>query len=212
MPKKEDLRGRKFGRLTVIGEAKEHTYEGHSSWWLCKCECGNTLEVRRSCLVRGDTQSCGCLKKELLREHGRKMLTKHGWYGTRVYHIWHLIVDRCDNPNCSQYPNYGGRGIKLCSEWRNDPKAFCEWAMENGYRDDLTIDRIDFNGDYEPNNCRWITIDAQQTNKRNNVRITYQNKTQCASEWARELGISVGTIYARIRLGWTNPKEILLGR
>lgn len=210
VPKKEDLRGRQFGRLTVVDESSRR--DGHSSWWWCECECGKRVEVRRSCLMRGDTKSCGCLNSEKSAERGRKAMTKHGWYGTRVYHIWHSIVDRCESPNCSQYSNYGGRGIKVCDEWRSDPKAFCEWATANGYADNLSIDRIDVNGDYEPSNCRWITINEQQTNKRNNVKITYRGKTQCVAEWARELGVSQGNIYARIRLGWTSPQEILLGR
>lgn len=206
----KDIRGQRFGRLTVLDLAERK--DGHSSWWVCKCDCGNIKEVRRSCLVKGLTKSCGCYKRDKAREHGRKMMTKHGWYGTRVYNIWHQIVDRCDNPRSTQYRNYGERGIRICEEWRNHPERFCEWAMANGYEDGLSIDRIDVNGDYEPNNCRWITMEEQQTNKRNNVLITYKGKTQCIAEWSRELGVSYHRIYQRLNAGWTNPQEILFGR
>ena len=210
MGNKVDLVGQKFGRLAVLERLPKNT--GHSHWWLCQCDCGNIVEVRGRCLTKGETKSCGCYKRDYARKHGTQMFTKHGWYGTRLYSAWRRMIDRCENPNFPQYPNYGGRGIKVCDEWRKSPEKFCEWAMANGYADNLSIDRIDFNGDYEPSNCRWITMDEQQTNKRNNVRITYNGKTQCIAEWARELGVSQGNLYSRIRLGWTNPQEILFGR
>lgn len=205
-----DIRGQRFGRLTVMELAERK--DGHSSWWVCKCDCGKVLEVRRSCLIKGTTKSCGCYKHDRAVEHGKQMFTKHGWYGTRVYNIWRLMIDRCENPNCPQYDNYGGRGISLCREWRESPQSFCEWTIENGYADRLSIDRIDVNGDYEPSNCRWITMDEQQTNKRNNVLITYKGKTQCVAEWARELGVTQQNLYVRIRAGWSDPQEILFGR
>lgn len=211
MSKNLDLTGQRFGRLVAL-EPSERRDARRSTWWICKCDCGNTKEVRTTCLTKGFTKSCGCLRREKGVEHGRQMMTKHGWYGTRVYHIWRSIVDRCENPNCPQYRNYGGRGISMCREWRELPQAFCEWAMNNGYTDDLTIDRIDVNGNYEPSNCRWITIDEQQVNKRNNVLITYKDKTQCVAEWARELGVNQFNLYNRIYAGWTNPQEILFGR
>lgn len=205
-----DLRGQRFGRLTVIDLAERK--DGHTSWWVCKCDCGNVKEVRRSCLIKGFTKSCGCYNSEKAREHGKQMLTKHGWYGTRVYNIWRQIVDRCENPKCSQYKNYGGRGIRICQEWRESPQAFCEWAMLNGCTNALTIDRINVNGNYEPSNCRWITMVEQQTNKRNNVNITYNGKTQCVAEWSRELGVRQSRLYERVKAGWTNPYEILFGK
>lgn len=206
----KDLTGKRFGKLTVLRRGERN--DGHSSWWICQCDCGNIKEIRRSCLIKGFTKSCGCYNSDKAREHGRQMMTKHGWYGTRVYSIWHSIIDRCYNPNCPQYHHYGGRGIEMCREWREHPEAFCEWAIANGYTDELTIDRVDFNGNYEPNNCRWITMNKQQVNKRNNVRITYNGKTQCVAEWARELGVNQFNLYSRIYLGWTNPREILFGR
>lgn len=211
MGKSLDLTGQRFGRLVALKKS-ERTDAKRNTWWICQCDCGNIKEVRTSCLIHGYAKSCGCYNREKAREHGRQMMTKHGWYGTRVYNIWCSIVDRCSNPKCPQYHNYGGRGIKMCDEWRHHPELFCEWAMDNGYADNLTIDRIDANGNYEPSNCRWITNAEQQTNKRNNVLITYDGKTHCVAEWARALGVNQFNIYNRIYAGWTNPKEILFGR
>lgn len=211
MGKQLDLTGQRFGRLVAL-EKSNRTDARRSTWWICKCDCGTVKEVRTTCLTKGLAKSCGCLRREKGIEHGRQMFTKHGWYGTRVYHIWRSVKDRCTNPNLKQYPLYGGRGIKMCDEWANDPNAFCEWAMANGYADNLTIDRIDVNGNYEPSNCRWITIEEQQVNKRNNRLLTYNGKTQCVAEWARELKIDQFLIYNRIYAGWTNPQEILFGR
>lgn len=206
----EDLRGRKFGRLTVIERSERK--DPNATWWVCKCDCGNTKEVRAGVLKKGETRSCGCLNRELAGRRGRDQFTKHGFYGTRIYNIWTGMKDRCYSEKCPQYKHYGGRGIRLCEEWANNPKNFCEWAMANGYKENLTIDRIDCNGDYSPNNCRWVTMDEQQRNKRNNRNITYNGKTQCVAAWARELGISHGTLFTRIYAGWTNPQEILFGR
>ena len=206
----KDLTGQRFGRLTVLERAERN--DGHSTWWVCKCDCGNIKEIRSSCLVKGSTKSCGCYNRDKAREHGRQMMTKHGWYGTRVYNILMQVKRRCNNPANSQYKYYGGRGIKVCDEWMNDPKAFCEWAMANGYADNLTIDRIDVNGNYEPSNCRWLTNAEQQINRRNNRMITYKDKTQCVAEWARELGMKPSIIHDRLRHGWTDPHEILFGR
>lgn len=211
MGKSLDLTGQRFGRLVALKKS-ERTDARRNTWWICQCDCGKIAEVRTVCLRRGTTKSCGCYNSEKAREHGKQMMTKHGWYGTRVYHIWHSIVDRCSNPKCPQYHNYGGRGIKMCDEWRQHPELFCEWAMANGYADNLSIDRIDANGNYEPSNCRWITMAEQQTNKRNNVLITYEDETHCVAEWARLLGVHQFNIYNRIYAGWTNPKEILLGK
>lgn len=205
-----DICGKRFGRLVVIAPSP-HKYKDGTRY-ICQCDCGNTKEVRRTCLLKGFTKSCGCLRREYAVEHGTQMMTKHGWYKSRPYRIWHLMIDRCENPNTEQYRNYGGRGIGVCREWRESPQAFCEWAVSNGYKDNLTLDRIDVNGNYEPSNCRWITIENQQCNKRNNVLVTYNGKTQCVAEWSRELGLKQHRLYARIKAGWTNPSEILFGK
>lgn len=210
MAKREDLTGQRFGRLVVQERLPKN--DGHVSWWLCKCDCGNVKQVRGSCLKRGDTKSCGCLSRELASERGKSLLRKHGWYGTRLYGIWHNIVDRCSNPKSLAYKHYGGRGIKMCKEWRENPSTFCEWAVANGYADNLTIDRIDNNKDYKPSNCRWVTNNAQQVNKRNNVTIEYNGKRQCVAEWARELDLDQSKIYRLVaKYGTANAEKVLFG-
>ena len=128
---------------------------------------------------------------------------KHNMYKSRIYGIWSGLKDRCYNSHNCQYHNYGGRGIKVCDEWQ-EFEPFKEWALKNGYDDTLTLDRVDFNGDYKPNNCRWITIQAQQYNKRNNHLLTYNGRTQTLTEWADERGIKRNTLDARInRSHWS---------
>ena len=128
--------------------------------------------------------------------------TTHGMYGTRLYRIWRGINDRCRNPKAPSYNLYGGRGITVCPEWRT-PQNFFDWAFDNGYSDNLTIDRIDCDKGYSPDNCRWITSDEQQRNKRNNVNITYKGETRCLAEWARITGIGEWDIKKRLRNGWS---------
>ena len=138
--------------------------------WRCKCDCGNEVIVRSASLVTGVTKSCGCLYAVT-----RKGKTSHASSYTRLYKIWDGIVQRCTNPNTQNYKSYGGRGIEMCDEWRNDFAAFKAWAMANGYNPDApkwecTIDRIDVNGNYEPSNCRWVSMDVQRQNKRKGLR------------------------------------------
>lgn len=151
MRKLVDLTGKKFGRLTVI--------ERSESKWLCKCDCGNTKLVNGGHLVSGDTKSCGCLRNE--------QRIKHGMRNTRLYSVWHGMKERCYNTKHKHFKDYGGRGITICDKWKNDFNAFAQWALSHGYADNLTIDRIDVNGNYEPSNCRFITNAEQQKNKRN---------------------------------------------
>ena len=131
-----------------------------------------------------------------------KFQKRHGMYGTRLYDIWANMIGRCKNPNNKDYPNYGGRGIFVCEEWKKSD-AFLEWSKENGYTDELTLDRIDTNKGYSPSNCRWITNAAQQRNKRNNRIISYNGESHCVAEWAEITGINVRTLDSRLRLGWS---------
>ena len=162
--KASDLTGKRFGRLIVIERAENYiSPQGQArKRWLCKCDCGNDVIVPASALINGESKSCGCLQKEI----AKNTFTQHGKWGSRLHRIWASMKTRCYNRKSRSYKWYGGRGITICDEWMNSFQAFYDWAMANGYRDDLSIDRIDVNGNYEPSNCRWITIIEQQKNKR----------------------------------------------
>jgi len=126
-----------------------------------------------------------------------------------LYRTWNHMKQRCINPNVKEYKNYGGRGISVCKEWKNDFKAFYNWAMDNGYKSNLTIDRIDNNQGYYPNNCRWATNKEQQRNTRHNHLITYKGKTYCITEWAEILNINVSTLYCRLKRNWSVEKTFI---
>jgi len=196
--KRLDLTGQKFGRLTVIEYS--HTDKGYARW-KCECECGNTPIVRAKNLRSGCATSCGCYNKEVNKKN--PPAKKHGLYKIKIYSIWNMIKSRCYNKNNKRYKDWGGRGITMCEEWRNDFVAFKEWALSNGYSDDLTIDRIDNNGNYEPENCRWATYTEQANNTSANHCLSYNGKTQSIALWSREVGLTERTLAKRIRRGWS---------
>jgi len=209
----KDLTGKKFGKLTVIKlDHKEQVYlsngykNGYRYFYLCRCECGNEKIIQDSSLISGKTKSCGCLLKE--NKAIGELNKTHNQTKTRLYKIWQKMKERCYNKNNNRYYCYGQRGIKVCNEWLNDFVLFYNWAINNGYKDNLTIDRIDVNGNYEPDNCRWLTNKEQSQNRRSNFNITLGNKTQCLTKWAEDYNISEGTVRDRIKRGWDIEKAI----
>lgn len=194
-----DLTGQHFGRLTVINRAP--SLNG-ATRWNCRCDCGVEKVIRASELRSGSTLSCGCYDREMSSLKN----TKHGKYGTRPYRIWRSMKTRCYNPNHSWYKRYGGRGIAVCNEWRDDFMSFYNWAMSNGYQDDLTIDRIDNDKGYSPDNCRWISVKKQQNNRCSNRSITINGITKNVSEWCEYCGLPKSRVKERLRRGWT-PEE-----
>lgn len=199
-----DLTGKRFGRLLVLGRDETKAKDGHGRW-MCQCDCGNTVSVRSNNLASGHTKSCGCYK--LMRT------TKHGQSKSRLYNIFNKMVSRCYDEKFKQYNDYGGRGIRVCDEWLYSFQSFYEWAIANGYSDELTIDRINVNGDYAPNNCRWSTRKVQSNNTRRNVYYTYNRKTKTIAEWSAVTGINYNTLRARLqRYGWSIGKALSGGK
>lgn len=186
----KELVGKRFGKLIVVSRFAENTKSGKAQW-VCKCDCGNTTIVPTYRLTMGQTQSCGCKKFE---SHNKK----HGMKHTRIYSIWCGVKKRCNNPKCKNYNLYGGSGISICEEWNNDFMAFYEWSMKNGYQDSLTIDRIDSSKGYSPDNCRWATRKEQNNNRRSNVRISYNGRTQTLKQWCEELNLNYDLIRNRM--------------
>ena len=172
---KKDLTGQRYGRLVVVGYAgTKQSGNQQKTMWLCKCDCGNEKVVSAGELQSGHTTSCGCYHKEQV---GRINRTHNMANKQRLYRVWKAMRERCNNPHNKSFKNYGGRGIKVCDEWQKDYLAFHKWAMANGYKEEtlpnglnrLTIDRIDVNGNYEPNNCRFVTNAENARNKRKSL-------------------------------------------
>lgn len=197
--------GKKFNRLTVLELfKKEQVYlfngkkNGFRYFYTCLCDCGKITIVAKSHLLSGHTRSCGCISQKHLKTN------------TRLFRIWNGIKGRCFNKNNNKFKNYGGRGISICDEWKNDFKTFYDWAMSNGYADNLTIDRIDNNGNYEPSNCRWVNQKVQQNNKSNSCFIEYNGKSLTLSQWAELYGLNYSTLKSRLSYGWTIEKALLI--
>lgn len=181
--------GKRFGKLKVISVAKRverGDNKGYKYILNCICDCGNKTLVKEEHLIAGHTCSCGCLRRKSL-----------GMSRSKMYKTWGNIKYRCNNKKAKDYKNYGGRGITICTEWGKSFQSFYDWSIANGYKENLTIDRIDVNGNYEPTNCRWVDMKTQQRNKRNNVLLEIGGEKKCISEWCEKLK----TTYYKIKKG-----------
>jgi hypothetical protein len=190
--------GESYGRLKVVGV---HSVKNNRRRYKCLCSCGRTLITRMDALKSGRTKSCGCLKKEVSIQNGKKRKT-HGMTNARIHRIWLGIKSRCNNGNDTAYIHYGGRGIEVCEEWETDFESFFKWSLANGYEETLTLDRIDPRGDYEPKNCRWASQKQQANNRTNNNNITLNGVTRTVAEWEDISGVNRTTIINRVKRGW----------
>lgn len=199
--------------LTVVEFShKEKVSNKYKYYWVCKCECGNVVIRRADSLKsKNSVVSCGCYRKAVLDAHNFKINNpnkSHGQTKTRLYKIYAKIKERCYYEKYPEYYLYGGRGIQVCKEWLDSFETFREWAVENGYNDTLSIDRIDPNGNYEPDNCRWADAYQQANNKRNNIQLTYNGETLTLPQWARKLNLPYSTLADRMKKG-KSIEEIL---
>lgn len=197
-----NLIGQKFGRWTVIDVAEKRNGR---IYWKCKCDCGTVREVKQQSLTSGRSTSCGCYHREEAKSIGERS-RKHGDFGTHLYGVWAGMKRRCFNPHTKFYSDYGGRGITVCDEWL-EYIPFKEWALSSGYKQGLTLERKDVNGNYCPENCCWITMSEQCNNKRNTIHIEYNGKSYTIKEIAKITGLKRRTIAGRIERGWS-PEEI----
>lgn len=199
--KSKNLEGERFGKLLVI-ERAENTKSGKSQW-ICKCDCGNTTIVPTYRLTMGQTKSCGCKKYETKNQ-------KHGMKNTRIYSIWCDMKRRCNNEKCKNYKDYGAKGIKVCDEWEKNFISFYLWSIDNGYDDTLTIDRINNNKGYSPDNCRWTTRKQQNNNRKCNVLVEYNGHIKTLSTICDEMKLNYEVIRLRISSGMSFEKAISL--
>lgn len=197
----KDLSGQKFGRWTVISRAEDQiTSKGyHNIMWLCECDCGNRKVVRGKSLVGGISKSCGCLQ----REGSFERASKHHGFGTRLYAIWISMRQRCNNPNNRAYANYGGRGINVCAEW-DDFNSFKTWALDAGYdetakRGEITLDRIDVNKGYYPENCRFVDMRTQVNNRRQSIIVERNGESHPLTIWAEILDVKYPTLWKQYK-------------
>lgn len=200
-----DMTGKKINMLTVVYKAPSRNGR---TMWHCKCDCGNEVEVWYEHLKKGQ-YSCGCYKNKRISER----LTKHGKTNTKLFKNWRHMRERCYKQGHKSYKDYGGRGIIVCKEWNDDFMNFYNWAMANGYDENAdfmqcTLDRINVNGNYEPSNCRWISIKEQCNNRRNNRYLEYRGEKHTIAEWSELLKMPQSAIRKRVELGWTDGQAL----
>lgn len=190
MAKRINLIGKQFGRLQVVGIAEN---KGKNTAWTCMCECGVVKSYLTYNLTSGKSQSCGCARVESMS----KKFTTHGKSKTRLYQIYKGMKQRCLNENSPAYNYYGGKGVSIHKDWLSNFMSFYKWSYNNGYKEGLSIDRIDPNGNYEPNNCRWVESQQQQNNKLNSFFITIDGSRKTLAEWAKINKANKQTLYSQ---------------
>ena len=207
MTKRANIAGQKFGALLALSFFSS---KKSSAVWLFSCDCGafirRVMRDVKSTVARGCVPSCGC-RADFARKTNGKANKTHGFSQIKLYDVHRQMMRRCYNEDCKDYPCYGERGITVCDEW-HDLATFIEWCKSSGYRDGLTIERVDVNAGYEPSNCTWIVNERQAANRRHHVLITAQGLTMTASDWARKCGISRTTLITRLRLGWNHDDVV----
>lgn len=199
------IQNEKFGKLTAIRNIDINTRRTSTARWLCACDCGGSKIVDEYSLKKGNCKSCGCLKKEMdsinLRKNKNNQKYKNKNVNKRIYSIWLGMRQRCSNENNHRYERYGCRGIKVCKCWDSDFIAFQNWALKNGYLEGLTIERIDNNGDYEPNNCTWATAKEQANNRHTNVVFEVNGKKMNLTDIAKAYSLPYSTVNSRYLAG-----------
>ena len=206
MGKVLELTGQRFGRLTAI--RREGTSNDGKALWTCRCECGSLVTTKSTLLKSGRTRSCGCLQRETVVAINKACKTTHLSTKSRLYSEWRGMRRRCSENNTEKCKYYADRGITVCDEWRNSFVAFRDWALANGYRDDLTIDRIDNDGNYCPENCRWTTVAEQNRNRSCTRIITHDGQTRTLAEWSKITGIAYDKLRKRIAYGWSVERAL----
>lgn len=202
-----DYSGKRFGRLVVLGFSKK---ENGRYFWKCRCDCGETKDVCIRELITGKTKSCGCLRRE-----NPNRIKINNLSGSRIHKIYHNMKTRCLNKNNERYKDYGKRGIKICKEWLGKYTGFLnfyKWAVASGYKDTLTLDRIDNNLGYSPKNCRWATYKEQGRNTRRNINVTINEETHCLKDWCCIYGIKESGVLKYAKRNNVSAKDSLLRR
>jgi len=194
--------GDKYGALTAVSYV-----EGTGGMtWIFRCDCGHEKPIRKYGPLDGRVKSCGCLNNK--RAARGESAPRHGGTGTRLHNIWRDAIKRCTSHHIHNAHRYSLRGITICHEWQSDFVAFRDWAMSNGYADDLTLDRIDNDGNYEPGNCRWADRQEQARNRCSSRYLTHMGRVQTAAAWAAETGICQSTITTRLNRGWAVDRAL----
>lgn len=204
-----DITGQRFGRLTCVERTAKRNKQ-REIMWLCKCDCGNEIVTNGSGLRRGSCRSCGCLQRDGMRDKSatHSLSSDENGNTTRLYKAWCNMKTRCLNPNTREYENYGGRGISVCESWKTGYVEFHNWAIRHGYEENLTLDRKDNDGNYEPNNCHWATNKEQQNNTRRNSFVVFQGETMTVGQLVDKAGVDYASFNQRLRRGWTVEKSL----